>query len=144
MQDIADVEPTGEDVVAQAARDGHLLIAESDSVAVGFVIHMPLDGYVYIAEIDVLPEFGGKGIGAALMAAVERAARASGAPGLSLATFRDVPWNGPWYAKFGFEPWPDAALGEGHLHHRANHFALGLDMTRRFFMRKLFADDAAA
>ena len=30
-----------------------------------------------------------------------------GLPCLTLTTFRDVPWNAPWYSRLGFEPAPD-------------------------------------
>ena len=32
-------------------------------------------------------------------------------PGLTLLTFRDVPWNGPWYLRHGFAELPEAAWG---------------------------------
>lgn len=58
-----------------------------------------LDGRLHLHQIAVHPVHVRSGIGTALMAAVmERA----GSAGVTLTTFRDVPWNGPWYARLGF------------------------------------------
>lgn len=35
-------------------------------------------------------------------------ARANGLQALSLTTFRNVPWNAPFYASFGFREWSAA------------------------------------
>lgn len=35
-------------------------------------------------------------------------AREKGLAALSLTTFRDVPWNAPFYAAFGFREWEPA------------------------------------
>jgi N-acetylglutamate synthase-like GNAT family acetyltransferase len=56
---------------------------------------------------------GRRGIGRALLDHVAALARARGAPALTLTTFAEVPWNGPYYARLGFEVWPDTAQGPG-------------------------------
>ena len=48
------------------------------------------------------PEHAGRGIGRALLRAGCDWAAARGYPELTLATYRDVPWNGPFYASEGF------------------------------------------
>ncbi len=55
-----------------------------------------------IAEIDVLPEHGGRGIGAALLEHACEWARSAGYRRMDLGTLADVPWNAPFYAKHGF------------------------------------------
>lgn len=55
-----------------------------------------------IAEIDVLPEHGRRGIGAALLEHACNWARAAGYRRVDLGTLADVPWNAPFYAKHGF------------------------------------------
>ncbi len=137
MPELADAPIADAEAVAAFARDGRLLIAECDGEAAGFVRFEPRDGYLYIDEIDVRPRFGGRGVGAGLMVAAEWWAAEHALPGLTLATFRDVPWNGPWYARFGFVVWDDADLPPGHRAERDHHGAMGLDMSRRQFMRKM-------
>ena len=55
-----------------------------------------------IAEIDVLPDHGQRGIGAALLEHACDWARAAGYHRVDLGTLADVPWNAPFYAKHGF------------------------------------------
>jgi 4-diphosphocytidyl-2-C-methyl-D-erythritol kinase len=55
-----------------------------------------------IAEMDVLPSHGQRGIGAALLEHACAWARASGYHRVDLGTLADVPWNAPFYAKHGF------------------------------------------
>lgn len=50
----------------------------------------------------MLPDYGRRGIGAALIRQVCAAARAAGVPALVLTTYREVPWNAPFYARMGF------------------------------------------
>ena len=49
------------------------------------------------------PDHAGRGVGRALLRAGCDWAAARGYPELTLATYRDVPWNGPFYASEGFE-----------------------------------------
>lgn len=55
--------------------------------------------------MDVLRAFQGQGIGRALLTTAADWARAGGLQALSLTTFRNVPWNAPFYASFGFREW---------------------------------------
>ncbi|WP_407654592.1 GNAT family N-acetyltransferase [Bradyrhizobium prioriisuperbiae] len=50
---------------------------------------------IYLANISVIPQVRGRGIGADLLThSLLRATRA-GASAVTLATFRTPPWNGP-------------------------------------------------
>ena len=73
-----------------------------------------------------------------LIAAAEDWARGQGHRGLSLTTFIDVPWNGPWYAKQGFAPYPAADWPPGHAEIWRGQLASALDCTRRRMMAKWF------
>ncbi|HEY2624201.1 MAG TPA: 4-(cytidine 5'-diphospho)-2-C-methyl-D-erythritol kinase [Dyella sp.] len=55
-----------------------------------------------IAEMDVLPSHGQRGIGAALLEHACAWARGAGYHRVDLGTLADVPWNAPFYAKHGF------------------------------------------
>ena len=48
------------------------------------------------------PDHAGRGIGRALLEAGCDWAAARGYAEITLATYRDVPWNGPFYASEGF------------------------------------------
>lgn len=69
---------------------------------VGFAMANSVDGDAYLDELDVLPDFGRRGIGSRLVTTVVDWARSAGFSRLSLITFRHVPWNAPFYTKLGF------------------------------------------
>lgn len=82
---------------------GIILVAEGeDSAVVGFVHVLEFDGGAHLEQVSVLPAFGGRGIGRALVEAAKDAARNAGYDRLTLRTFADVPWNAPFYASAGF------------------------------------------
>jgi GNAT superfamily N-acetyltransferase len=101
---------------------------------IGFVQVIEVDGLAHIAELGVIPRWMRQGIGGALLERACEWARTHGYPAVTLITYRDVPWNGPYYAARGFaeiEPTPGlAAL-------REHEGALGLDeVGPRITMRR--------
>ena len=69
---------------------------------VGFAIAGPLGRFFHLRELSVDPAHGRRGLGAALVGAVVAAAEAAGCDGVSLTTFRSVPFNQPFYERLGF------------------------------------------
>jgi GNAT superfamily N-acetyltransferase len=61
-----------------------------------------IDGVAHLEQLSVHPDAAGRGTGRALLRAGCDWAAAHGYPELTLATYRDVPWNGPFYASEGF------------------------------------------
>jgi GNAT superfamily N-acetyltransferase len=51
-------------------------------------------------------EAQGRGLGRRFLGIVVDWARQNGFSTISLATFRGIPWNGPFYAAVGFRDWP--------------------------------------
>ena len=86
--------------------DNHLPTAAAVFVTgdppVGFAAVGEVGGVAHLWQIAVLPSAGRQGHGTALMEAVFDWARSFGYPALTLTTFADVPWNAPYYARFGF------------------------------------------
>ena len=138
MGSIADDEPLPEAELRAAAADGRLWVAELDGAVVGYVLAVLLDdGAPHLEQVSVRPEAGGRGVGEALVRTVEAWARTTARPeALTLSTFRDVPWNGPWYARLGYEPVPDDELDDALRAVRAHEAELGLDVTARLIMRR--------
>lgn len=103
-------------------------MAVVDGEVVGFahVVLLP-DGHgvrAHLEQLSVLPEHGRRGVGSGLVAAAAEEARWDGHDRLSLSTYRDRPWNAPFYARLGFEVVePTGALAEVRQHERAQ----GLD-----------------
>jgi GNAT superfamily N-acetyltransferase len=56
----------------------------------------------HLEQLSVHPDHGRRGIGRALLRAGCAWAAANGYEELTLVTYRDVPWNGPFYASEGF------------------------------------------
>lgn len=87
----------------QAYALGQLLTARvKDGPVVGFALLERRDGVTHLEELDVLPEHGRKGVGATLVRHVCDWAKAMGDHAVTLCTFRDVPWNAPFYERMGF------------------------------------------
>jgi GNAT superfamily N-acetyltransferase len=84
----------------RASRPGFLLVAGDPPV--GFVHVLVIDGHAHLEQISVRPGQQRQGIGASLVRAAIRESRAAGHRELSLCTYRDVPWNGPFYRSLGF------------------------------------------
>lgn len=92
-----------------AACDGGLLfVAMAGERLVGFAYCAVAGRDLHLAGLAVHPDFGRRGIGAALVRRVEGAARARGLDGVTLTTFADIPWNGPFYERLGFHRVADA------------------------------------
>jgi GNAT superfamily N-acetyltransferase len=138
MDDLAADEPSPAAVLAVRILDGGLVVAVEAETFVGFAMFRRVEDRAYVEQIDVLPAFAGRRIGAALLDAVAERARAAGLEGLSLSTFREVPWNAPYYRRLGFVDVPDAALTLGMATIRREHLARGLDEDARVFMVRDF------
>jgi GNAT superfamily N-acetyltransferase len=69
---------------------------------VGFALAEHLGAELHLEELDVLPEHGRKGLGTALVSKVCQWAQSQGHRSVTLCTFRDIPWNAPFYERLGF------------------------------------------
>jgi ribosomal protein S18 acetylase RimI-like enzyme len=69
---------------------------------VAYLLSAVLDGCAHIEQVSVEPAHARRGIGASLIDRLDADAAAKGQPALTLTTFRDVPWNAPYYARLGF------------------------------------------
>jgi len=120
-----------------AQRAGRLWVARSQGgSAVGFALVDLIAGGPHLEEMDVLPSHGRQGIGRALVRTVLAWARASGYASLTLTTFRDVPWNAPFYARLGFLEVPPRELSPGLQERVREEAARGLDPRTRVVMSR--------
>ena len=127
--------PNSVETFAAAQGAGRLWVASaSGGELVGFALVMEFEGYAHLEEIDVLPTYGGKGIGSALLARVCSWAKDTGYPAVTLRTFRDVPWNAPFYQSRGFRIVDSAALSAAHVRLEASERQHGLRTDIRVTM----------
>lgn len=61
-----------------------------------------IGGGAHLEQLSVHPDHGGQGIGRGLLRAGWGWAQTHDYDEITLATYRDVPWNGPFYASEGF------------------------------------------
>ncbi|WP_304455753.1 GNAT family N-acetyltransferase [Nocardiopsis sp. YSL2] len=94
-----------------AHADRVLVATASDGRPCGLAATVAIDGHPHLEQIAVDPAHGRRGVGSALLAAVRAEAAARGHGRITLTTFRDLPWNGPWYTARGFAPLPRPEWG---------------------------------
>lgn len=107
---------------------------EADRTIAFAVVHLHADA-AHLHELDVHPRHARQGLGRRLIATVADWARARGAPALTLTTFDDIPWNGPYYARLGFRTLDPAALSSDLLAVRQEEGAAGLPLEHRLCMQ---------
>lgn len=78
------------------------LSATCDDEVVGFAAARPAGRELHLHELSVALAFQRRGIGATLLRALKIDARNAGFGAITLHTFRDVAWNAPFYARYGF------------------------------------------
>lgn len=95
--------PSGQ---ARAAEPGFLLAAGDPVVGFAHVLLLPGEGpdevHAHLEQLAVHPEHGRRGIGTALVEAACAEVAARGFDRVTLRTFADIAWNGPFYARLGF------------------------------------------
>ena len=122
--------------VRDALKRGSLWVATTDDdEAVGFAMADVLDGQAWLEEIDVLPQYWGRGIGTALVRTVLHWAGTQSHEFLALITFRHLQWNAPFYAGLGFEIVQHSEHGPGIRGLIEEEAAIGINTADRVVMR---------
>lgn len=86
--------------------NGFIRVAEVDGAACGFAhvldVRASVPSTAHLEQLSVAAGYQRRGVGAALMQNVIAAAQRAGYSRITLRTYADVPWNAPFYAKWGF------------------------------------------
>lgn len=127
MDAIADDEPPALAPLQASQEAGHIWVATTEPSAASPGDSQKIVGYIlvhllhsaggnppcaHIQQVTLSPEFAGQKIGAKLVKHVEAWASSQGFQQISLTTFRDVPWNAPYYQRLGFNVVSDEELLE--------------------------------
>jgi GNAT superfamily N-acetyltransferase len=108
---------------------------------VGFALMKLKGGTAWLDQLSVLDRWQRHGHGAALIDRTAQQARTLGFDTLYLSTYRDVPWNAPFYARRGFSVvprghWPRALRVQFMLENSHGH-----PPWRRFIMQRSVGRD---
>lgn len=133
---VADDPPPSSEVLLVHIEAGTAWVALDGNTVVGYVIASMVDGEGHVEQVSVDPIAAGRRIGERLLALVDDWAAGQGATATSLTTFRDVPWNAPYYRRLGFVEIADTEIGAELTSIRAAERAAGLDAAPRLAMRR--------
>ena len=111
-------------------------LATCDAAPAGFAIAGQAAGNYWLKEIAVDPALGRQGIGTALLSVVLDHARAEGRGTVFLSTFRDVPFNRPFYERCGFTEIEPESAAPGLREQFLREVPPGIDPTTRTLMAR--------
>ncbi|MCW2254126.1 GNAT superfamily N-acetyltransferase [Providencia alcalifaciens] len=74
----------------------------NDDQPIGFINTQKLENSLHIREVSVAQPWQGKGVGRELIQHVLGYALQQKVNNVTLTTFRDIPWNAPYYQRLGF------------------------------------------
>ena len=103
MDAVADDDPGSIGQLTPYAEDGRAFVAvDSTDRPLGYLLLDVVDAAAHIEQVSVHPDHARRRIGRALIERAETWARDRGLPALTLTTYVEVPWNGPYYERLGF------------------------------------------
>ena len=108
---------------------------DSTGEPIGYAVSSVVDGEGHLDQVSVVENAAGHGVGRALIDEVCRWATSLALPALTLTTFRDVAWNGPYYRRLGFEELAGGELGPELAGIRRAETERGIDVAPRIAMR---------
>lgn len=102
-----------EDLHRRLCEQGYsAVVVNNDDIPVGFINGEYTVDVLHILGVAVMRDCQGMGLGKMLMAEAIHHAREKQLAGLTLTTFRNVPWNQPFYGRLGFQVISDAEMPE--------------------------------
>jgi GNAT superfamily N-acetyltransferase len=123
--------------LALAQTQSLLWVALADDAVVGFAhVKMLEPSVAHLEELDVHPAHGRQGLGRRLVMAVCDWAAGAGHEAVTLTTFRDPPWNMPFYASLGFVALSPDTIGATLAAIVREEARRGLDPALRVAMRR--------
>lgn len=134
MTFVAEDPPPSSDALLSFVRDGRAWVSGDPPVA--YLLADIVDGNAHLEQVSVHPDFARRRVGLALLNHLIAWARARGLPAVTLTTFTDVPWNGPYYERLGFHYLRASETTPGLQAIRAAEATHGLDRWPRACMRR--------
>lgn len=113
-------------LLEKSSAEDLLFVADVAGRVVGFATSTIVTDRLHLDELSVHPEFGRQGLGRRLVKVVLDTAQDRNLSGVSLTTFADIPWNGPFYQSMGFTVLAEESLDESLTAALAHERELGL------------------
>jgi GNAT superfamily N-acetyltransferase len=138
MDLVADDDPFTDDELRAYADRGRAWVAvpSSGQPADGYLLLDVVDGAAHVEQVTVHPDAARRGVGRALVEHAAGWAVGHGFAAMTLTTYLEVPWNGPYYERLGFRPLTAAEEGPELRAVRDHERAHGLDTWPRGSMRR--------
>ena len=137
MDAVAEDEPPNpSDLLTYVDGERAFVVVGGDDTAVAYTIFDLVDGAAHIEQVSVDPSHSRHGLGRSLISKIEEWAAARGIAALTLTTFVEVPWNGPYYARLGFRYLKPEEEGPQLRAIRRHEAELGLDRWPRASMSR--------
>ncbi|HEU4653577.1 MAG TPA: GNAT family N-acetyltransferase [Steroidobacteraceae bacterium] len=111
-------------------------VATYQDVPIGFAMARVHGDTVHLCELHIHPNFSRRGLGSQLIDHVAAWARTQNAISLTLTTFADIAWNGPYYSRLGFTTVARPELSEHLRVILQAEAAVGVPMEHRIAMRR--------
>ncbi|KTC40361.1 GNAT family N-acetyltransferase [Pseudomonas sp. L5B5] len=108
-----------------------------DACLCGFLTARVFGTQLHVLEVSVASDCQGRGIGKGLLRAAVEHARQQGLDALTLSTFRQLPWNEPFYQRQGFVTLQASELSPRLRQVLADEAEHGLPAQRRCAMHLL-------
>ncbi len=136
MTAVAEDEPPSLEALRDHLGAGRAWVrTDADDRLVAYLLADVVDGCAHLEQVTVHPDHARRGLGRELVEHLVAWARHHGFPAVTLTTFTDVPWNGPYYRRLGFRCIDPADLTPGLRAIRAAETDRGLDAWPRTAMR---------
>lgn len=136
LHEIADDDPPALDVLAAYLDNEAAWVVTDTGAVVGYAVASMIDDDAHLDQVSVRTAHQRRGVGTALVETVCDWARDLGFDAITLTTFRDVEFNGPYYRSLGFVELPEAECGEELRSLREHERFIGLDVQPRIAMRR--------
>src|SRR5262249_30583947 len=111
------------------------VLVDADDQPIAYLLLDLFDGAAHIEQVSVHPDHARNGVGRELIEHAATWASARGLHSLTLTTYVDVPWNGPYYQRLGFCYLTAGEETPGLRAVREREHALGLEVWPRTSMR---------
>ncbi|KRE23118.1 GNAT family N-acetyltransferase [Agromyces sp. Soil535] len=112
MDEIADDAPIAASEFEHCiARGDAWIMTTDDGSPVAYLLLEGVDDALHVEQVTVHPSYARRGYGAQLLEVARRRSVESDVAVMTLTTFRDVPWNAPYYLRLGWTELPTSKWG---------------------------------